>query len=342
MVTSGIKGKKRVLEYAIEAVSEDLIDCRLQVVPINSSKAKWYQERILSDQDEIVDNLIDARDGRILWTLHRPVRGWYLHIQLPSLPREMGVPLQPVRSSQAGCTTPLSICIGTRIDFDAYKKVDELIPQASTSAIKTAHHSIPAQEDGHFTALPLDTQESLSERTEIRSHARTSSRTLNQGQGHVRRRSGVPSTCLTPSIRHVSRSSQNGSLREDVEEGIGKTEQNNTSQPRMCNFLLTDDAPIRHYLESESWKSWAWNRIPETIRIPLRLDTFKVFSILWTDAPPLHGSNHQSVIEIVRFEDDASWLNWKGRRKGKILVQEEAIKALGLDLGFWIAVSVQS
>lgn len=353
MVSSGaIKGKTNVLEYAIEAVSQDLIDCRLQIVPVNSSKAKWYQERALSDQDEIIDRLIDARDGRILWTVHKPVRGWYLHLQLAPhlIHQEVSIPFQPVKNSQAGCT-PLSICIGTRLDLDALTNVDEFIPKPLSSA-STIHHSISAQEDGHFTALSFDTHQMPSSEIglgcrEIKPHARTSSRTFHQG--HARRRSGVQSTSSTiPVPRHVSRSSQNGALKEDVEEGDSgqkaKREQNSTFQPQMCKFLLTNDPSflLREEKGKGSWKRWAWNRIPNTIRIPLRLDSSRMFSILWIDAPLLgNAATHSNVIEVVQFEDDAGWLNWRGKRRGKILIQEEAIKALRLDLGFWIAVSMQ-
>lgn len=348
--SSSAKGKSRVLEYYIETVSDDLIDCRLQIVHPGASKAVWYRERSLSEDDEIVDKLVDARTGRIAWTSHRPVRGWYLHLQLPFLPREKGIPLRPVKSNRVGCT-PLSLSLGTRLDTSSLHQIDSLISQPWTGN-QIAEEEVLPKEDNRFTTVSLDRhEESSSEPTrEMPSHARSSSATISRG--HARRRSGRISA-TKPSSRHVSRSSQVGPLGESQEgSGDGKSRgtteietyqagprvvQNISPQPEVCHFLLTDDVQARSTQSQVSWSRWAWNSMPASMRSPLSLDSSKTFSVLWLGAPI--PANYDSTIEVIRYEDDAAWWNWKGKRRGRILVQEEAVKALRLDLAFWMAVS---
>lgn len=354
---SEVRSKSRVLQYDIETVSDDLLDCRLQIIPLGGTKAKWYQERSLSEQDEIVDKLIDAKTGRIAWSSHRPVRGWYLHLQLPFLPREKAIPLQPVKSNRIGCT-PLSLSIGTRLDTSSLHQIDSLISQQWTGNDVAPKQAPP--EDDRFTTVSLNHHEEPSSEPPIEmrsSHARSSSTTI--GKGHARRRSGRVSATI-PNSRHVSRSSQVEPVqesREGSEDGkIQGTVDIDTShpsppdvpnispQPEMCHFLLTDEVQARGPQSKVSWSRWTWSSMPASIRSPLSLDSSKTFSVLWLHAPvPAHNNNNDNnngAVEVIRYEDDAAWWNWKGKKRGSILVQEEAVKALRLDLAFWMAVSV--
>lgn len=332
----------KVLEYSVETVSDDVLDWRLQVAPVNG-KAQWYRERALSEQDEIVDRLIEARTGKVVWTAHRPARGWYLHLRSPLLPRDMAISLQPARDAreQAG-TTPLSVCIATRLDSAALCHVDDYItPSQSAPALADQ-----VAGDDRFTAVSLTTHEyppsTSSNRTKHDStstHARVSSRNLDKS--HARRRSAGLTTS-SPTPRAVSKSSQTEVVHEEGEGGAVGEEASVVDTPQVCHFRLTDGTLKGSPHAKVSWARWAWSQVPEPVRTPLILDASKTFSLLWLNAPHKQhpSAGPQRVVEVLRFEDDTTWWSWKGKKRGRIAVQLEAVRALRLDLGFWVAVSV--
>jgi hypothetical protein len=348
------------LEYAVEAVSDDVIDWRLQIVRIDGKecgvtrKPQWFRERQLTEDDEIVDALLDAKTGQVKWMTHRPTRGWYLHIRSPNMPRDMAIPLQSVRGTRAG-STPLSLCIGTRLDTSTLHKLNEHIAESNPTSEKLPDTS--AHKDDQFTIISLDTHNgfpthsSPAKREASTTHARASS--MNLEKSHARRRSAGFRISESTS-RHPSKSFETamvGEVEEQEEDENGRhseasstkegnvSNQNITSEPQSCHFTLNDVVQERNPQAKVNWAKWAWGNIPEPIRAPMTLDISKTFSIVWLDAPQ---QQHKGGIEVLRFEDDTKWWNWKGKRRGKIVVQQEAVKALRLDLGFWITVSTMS
>ncbi|TFK97584.1 hypothetical protein BDV98DRAFT_574304 [Pterulicium gracile] len=88
----------RLTRYVVE--SSDVLSEQLRVnVYDEHDKAKvlFYKERFLSDT-EIVDHLVHNPTSTILWTIHRPKRGWYLRIRSPTFPPKLFIQLSPVTS----------------------------------------------------------------------------------------------------------------------------------------------------------------------------------------------------------------------------------------------------
>lgn len=78
------------LRFHVSTASASISDLRLQVCALSSggtaeaeheeeSKAvlrpSYFRERTLALNDEIVDQVVDATTGSVMWTVHRPVRG---------------------------------------------------------------------------------------------------------------------------------------------------------------------------------------------------------------------------------------------------------------------------
>ncbi|PIL26156.1 hypothetical protein GSI_11911 [Ganoderma sinense ZZ0214-1] len=53
------------------------------------------KERFLTD-DEILEHIVDNTTSTILWTVHRPKRGWYIRLRPPSFPEGVFIPLLPL------------------------------------------------------------------------------------------------------------------------------------------------------------------------------------------------------------------------------------------------------
>ncbi|KAI6118021.1 hypothetical protein F5141DRAFT_1263501 [Pisolithus sp. B1] len=83
--------------YVIRS-SDVISDLRINVFEESSDKIIWYKERFLSDE-EIVEHLVHNQTSTILWTIHKPKRGWYIRIRSPSFPPGVFMPLLPVPRS---------------------------------------------------------------------------------------------------------------------------------------------------------------------------------------------------------------------------------------------------
>ncbi|KAI0742520.1 hypothetical protein C8Q80DRAFT_912107 [Daedaleopsis nitida] len=75
--------------------SDVLEDMRINVHEEGSGKVVWYKERFLTD-DEILEHIVDNATSTLLWTVHRPKRGWYIRLRTPSFPPGVFIPLLPL------------------------------------------------------------------------------------------------------------------------------------------------------------------------------------------------------------------------------------------------------
>ncbi|PWN39428.1 hypothetical protein IE81DRAFT_369104 [Ceraceosorus guamensis] len=106
---------------------------------------------------------------------------------------------------------------------------------------------------------------------------------------------------------------------------------------------------------SSSWARWAWNMIPAQVRPSLALDSCKSFTVRWIDVPQHTSSTTAAgemeartdrtgvrlanAVEMLRFEDlTPAWLGAKTR--GRLRLQMDAVKAVGLEVDFWIQVAL--
>ncbi|KAI0370983.1 hypothetical protein BV20DRAFT_1035616 [Pilatotrama ljubarskyi] len=95
MAASGSAGdSSEVTRYVVRS-SDVLEDMRVDVLPEGSEKVLWYKERFLSD-DEILEHIVDNETSTLLWSIHRPKRGWYIRVRSPSFPPGVFISLLPI------------------------------------------------------------------------------------------------------------------------------------------------------------------------------------------------------------------------------------------------------
>ena len=371
-----------VYQFSIETASESLTDLDLHIVPIHSTKehlqksaiasssksisAKWIRKRTLTENEEIVDQIIDVEKKRLCWTSHRPTRGWYQYLRSPMLPPNVRIPLQPPKGivkSVVG-STPLSLTINTRLQLS---QLDQLHCRIDYQDVNQEGSEKLSGLNADFTSVNLsgndstNTTNTTTQSSAIRTTGVENSSTSQKG--HARRRSAGNSVSHTGKGRISNPSSTpvvpEEEMYEDVSQSSTMVEEQESEQPkgiesgrqdevRSCTFILTDDmatvmqVPTREDVQTSpntGWARWAWSMLPDIVRPALRLDGSKSFSIVWVDAPSTSTQANQHV-EIVRFEDQSGLLSWKGRRVGKLLIQKHAVQALNLDLGLWITLAL--
>ncbi len=103
-----------------------------------------------------------------------------------------------------------------------------------------------------------------------------------------------------------------------------------------------------------SWARYFWTLVPAPLRPELGFDQSKCFRVLWVDAPPEtmpkgdSGSDPATAgtsqptrhLEILRFEDTSGWWFFQPNTSGRIVLSEEAVRAVGVDRTFWFAVAL--
>ncbi|KZT65085.1 hypothetical protein DAEQUDRAFT_731818 [Daedalea quercina L-15889] len=80
--------------FAVQS-SDVLADMRVNISEEGSERVIWYKERFLAD-DEIIEHFVENGTSTILWTIHRPKRGWYIRLRTPSFPPDVFIPLLPL------------------------------------------------------------------------------------------------------------------------------------------------------------------------------------------------------------------------------------------------------
>jgi hypothetical protein len=214
------------------------------------------------------------------------------------------------------------------------------------------------------------------DRQHIRRRSAAGSGTHDPAASNGPRHSGLASAIATPRLGtafeeeadapHADRPYEPSTPRsvprpQSAGEAAGARERS----PRSCAFVITDGAgahasgwtaadgaaPGRQGAGDArlSWARWAWGLLPAPVRPALSLDTSKTFSLRWVDPPSRTASSgpHDAStgaptasdsIEILRFEDTSGW--WLGAKThGVLTLQEQAMRALGLERAFWVAVS---
>ncbi|KAH9476779.1 hypothetical protein JR316_0010694 [Psilocybe cubensis] len=160
-----------------------LQDMRVNVSEEGSDNVIWFKERFLSD-NEIVENIVHNPTSTIQWTIHRPLRGWYIRIRSPTFPPGVFIPLTPVPSSsplhtdaalsfnsRTNITPPSSFPSRSELPSSSsqFTLQDEDItssssslhsypptPTASTTAIINVHPPSPTRESSSSTLVDTD------------------------------------------------------------------------------------------------------------------------------------------------------------------------------------------
>ena len=129
-----------------------------------------------------------------------------------------------------------------------------------------------------------------------------------------------------------------------------RPQQQQGSQSQSTGSTLTPQTKQGH--SRLSWARYIWTLVPSPIRPQLSYDTSKAFRIVWTDAPRLMsadapmspqsdtGESATRQVEILRFEDTSGWWFWQPSTSGRIVLHEEAVRAIGIDRRLWFAVAL--
>ncbi|VDB88502.1 unnamed protein product [Peniophora sp. CBMAI 1063] len=80
--------------------SSDVVsDNRINVLAAGTNTVIWYKEVFLTEH-EIVEHVVDNATSRLLWTIHKPLRGWYIRLRAPNFPpNSPGIALEPLSSA---------------------------------------------------------------------------------------------------------------------------------------------------------------------------------------------------------------------------------------------------
>ncbi|KAG7087399.1 hypothetical protein E1B28_013369 [Marasmius oreades] len=139
--SSNTSSPPRFSRYVLQS-SDVLEDARINVLDEQSSSVIWFKERYLGDH-EIVDHVVHNSTSTICWTVHKPLKGWYIRIRSPTFPPGVFIPLMPLspRSPHYG---EAALTFTSRTSIPSVKDA-EISIQASASASPNTStvHSYP-------------------------------------------------------------------------------------------------------------------------------------------------------------------------------------------------------
>ncbi|KAF5361431.1 hypothetical protein D9758_006120 [Tetrapyrgos nigripes] len=78
-------------------------ESRINVMKENSEEVIWFKERYLGEK-EIVEHIVHNATRTICWTVHRPLRGWYIRLRAPTFPPGVFITFNPVPSRSSHYT----------------------------------------------------------------------------------------------------------------------------------------------------------------------------------------------------------------------------------------------
>lgn len=194
------------LNYVIHTETNGVSDLRLQVSHEPSTsfskqplRPVYFRERVLTDQNEIVDNIIDASTGRICWTIHRPTRGWYLYLRSPDLPAGTAISLRAAKRPEYDpLASPLTFSLQTKLWAQALGRTRPRIGQAAEATKEEAAsqrydgRGEEAENNGlaiHIGGDGKDADEVMRQDVALAATGRENRQ--SNTSGHARRRSGA-------------------------------------------------------------------------------------------------------------------------------------------------------
>ncbi|KAI0632744.1 hypothetical protein C8Q77DRAFT_841363 [Trametes polyzona] len=129
---SGVGGDPAETARYVVQSSDVLEDMRVNVLPEGSDRVIWYKERFLSD-DEILEHIVDNETSTLLWTIHRPKRGWYIRVRAPSFPPGVFISLLPIpQTSPYHAEAALSFACRTNLPAASSSQPSAVRPSAIT------------------------------------------------------------------------------------------------------------------------------------------------------------------------------------------------------------------
>ncbi|KZT34959.1 hypothetical protein SISSUDRAFT_223680 [Sistotremastrum suecicum HHB10207 ss-3] len=261
---------------------------RINVALEDTGRVVWYKERHLTEE-EIVECVYATQPTLVLrWTIHRPLRGWYIRLRTPSFPPGSFVSINPSSSSLSVEEGSLEFGCRTNVWSPTWAEGSTHSPRVSLVPLSPAAKA-RASEEHSYPPTPSPT--SLS-------------------------RSPPPAfSSLYP------------------------------PQSQITKFVLK---PTPHAApSSDSYAKTLLNRAVTTFKHTL---SFSLSPLLASDSPesvdpghalPIHRSHHaNSTHPLLTFvETSTSTLVWSAQ-SGVLQVDEGMAAQLGVDMSFWVAVSL--
>lgn len=188
------------LTFLVHTQTDGISDLRLQVSHEASSSKQpprpaYFRERTLTENNEIVDSIIDATTGRTCWSVHKPTRGWYLHLRSPLLPPNTAISLRsPSAGERDPSASPLTFAVRTRIRPQVLNRVRSRIDRGETSEGGHSRDDSDAAANDGVRGLAIEGGGALSSEAGMPEVAVAATgreeRRISAG-GHARRRSGA-------------------------------------------------------------------------------------------------------------------------------------------------------
>ncbi|KAI0668968.1 hypothetical protein C8Q78DRAFT_978716 [Trametes maxima] len=323
---AGGSGNTGLARYVVQS-SDVLEDMRINVCPEGSEKVLWYkasrrdQERFLSD-DEILEHIVDNETSTLLWTIHRPKRGWYIRVRSPSFPPGVFISLLPLPQTSP-YHAEAALAFACRTNLPARTPSSDVRPSALTKhstdsevtltngSRDSVHSYPPTPPQGPAVVISPPSPRSV--------HAKLDSVSLSPplGHGQKRRRPGtvqsaVTNFILTPhSHAHVPQPTQPVSLLT-----------------RLMS-VIKNKAPSHSYSFTLSPLPGAPTPAPGPLSPPLPP----------AEAGPGVGANPLTPNPLLTFHDRTPV--WTAHcNSGLIELDERQVRVLGVEPSFYVAVAL--
>ncbi|KAF6766774.1 hypothetical protein PSEUBRA_000100 [Kalmanozyma brasiliensis GHG001] len=190
------------ISYVVHTDSMGISDLRLQVSQEASSSKQplrpvYFRERVLTQDNEIVDNIIDANTERTCWSIHRPTRGWYLYLRSPVLPQGTAI---SIRSGPKDDTdpagSPLTFSVSTKVRTQALEQVrPRIVPNVAKptqqASQATSDTSTSDDDPSRGSAAQFHDAATQNGMQDVAVAVTGRDRGTTASAGHARRRSGA-------------------------------------------------------------------------------------------------------------------------------------------------------
>ncbi|KAI0776676.1 hypothetical protein BD413DRAFT_521812 [Trametes elegans] len=154
--TSG-SSSAEVTRYVVQS-SDVLEDMRVNVCPEGSERVLWYKERFLSD-DEILEHIVDNETSTLLWSIHRPKRGWYIRVRAPSFPPGVFISLLPLPQTSPHYAEA-ALAFACRTNLPAPARTPSSPDRAASTSSSSAYTAHPTDSDATLTNGSRDSMHS--------------------------------------------------------------------------------------------------------------------------------------------------------------------------------------
>jgi len=263
--------------------------------------SQWRGCSVIVDPSPLQDNATSS----VQWEIHRPLRGWYIHLRSPRFPRNVSVPLVPVPPSSP-YHSPGSLKFSCRIN------VAPVSPPTATPSPSSLSPRLPG-------ALHSATD---SEATLTDAHGEQPSPTHTYPPAPTPPRAVIP----PPSP---------GTVQAKLDQLAG---------PRLVTsrFILSPHTHATAHRASEGLFSRAIRALKNNA--PTSAESFSL-SPLPDGPPPtpaghLHFSHTaSSPAPLLTFEDTTPVFS-VGSSTGIFEIHLDEVGKLGVDLGFWITIAL--